>query len=193
MAQRGPGLLEKIDLSSNRLTTLTSSVFNYLVNLRYLLLNNNQIKAIHSDVFKNVNSLITLDLSINHLTDFDVMFLSSSNFTKLRNLRLSHNKLTSIRASQFICLSSLSTLDLSFNRIEKLSDCAFHGLQYNIRHLYLNYNKITQVNSCSFSLEFNNLRFVELVHNPLNCSNNCEFFFTVYRAPYSIDYKGKYI
>lgn len=165
-------------------------MFFYLVNLRYLILNNNQIRSIHSDVFNNINSLITLDLSLNKLTDFDLMFLSSSNFTKLRNLKLSHNKLTSIQSSQFICLSSLSSLDLSGNQIDTLSDCAFHGLQYTMRQLYLNYNQITQVNSCSFSLEFNNLRFVQLAHNPLNCTNNCEFFFTVYRSPYSINYKG---
>lgn len=190
MALKGPGLVEKIDLSSNRLTVLKPKLFSYLVNLRYLMLNNNLLKTIHPDAFSKVNTILTLDLSMNYLGDFDLKFLSTSDFTQLRNLKLSHNKITIIQPSQFICLSSLTTLDLSSNQIRQISDCAFHGLQFTIKNLLLNYNLINQVNPCAFSLEFNSLRFVQIVHNPLNCSNNCEFFFTVYKQPYSIDYKG---
>ena len=193
MALKGPGLIEKIDLSSNRLTVLNSNLFSYLVNLRYLMLNNNLLKSIHPDTFNKVNLLITLDLSMNSLGDFDLRFLTTSDFAQLRNLKLSHNKLTIIQPSQFICLSSLTTLDLSSNKIRKISDCAFHGLQFTIKNLLLNYNLINQINSCAFSLEFSTLRFVQIIRNPLNCSNNCEFFFTVYKQPYSIDYKGNYV
>ena len=190
MALIGPGLIEKIDLSNNRLTTLKSNIFSYLTNLRYILLNNNLLKHIEKDAFVGVNFLVSLDLGLNKLSDHDLTFLSHANFSKLRHLKLSHNHLTYIKASQFVCMGSLSTLDLSSNQISHLSDCAFHGLQATIKKLLLNYNLLTRINSCAFSLEFNNLRFVEVIHNPINCSNNCEFFFTVYKPPYSIDYKG---
>ena len=40
----GPGLVEKLDLSHNRLGHLDAATFAYLTNLRHLILKNNQIR-----------------------------------------------------------------------------------------------------------------------------------------------------
>lgn len=184
----GPGLIEKLDLSYNRLVKLEANIFSFLTNLRYLLLNNNFIKQIDTTTFYGINYLIILDLSINQLDRLD--FLSNQNFSSIRVLKLANNEISRLRPAQFICLKSLKTLDLSSNKIKRITDCAFHGLQQSIKKLILNYNKITKLNSCAFSLNFNSLRFVQIVNNPLKCTSNCEFFFSVYSHPYSIDYTG---
>ena len=185
----GPGLVEKLDISNNRLTYLNNSVFSYLTNLRYLLLNNNMIKVIGDEAFLGVNYMITLDLNINALEDLSFLH-KKTRFSRLRYLKLSNNQLESVDATLFAHLSSLKILDLSSNRIKNVSDCAFYGLENSIDKLILNYNAIEEINPCAFSIDFKNLRFVQILHNPINCTNTCGFFFTVYNPPYSIKYEG---
>jgi hypothetical protein len=184
----GPGLLEKLDLSHNRLESINSTIFSYLTNLRYLVLNNNLLKSIDVNSFYGVNYLISLDVSMNQLDRLD--FLRNKNFSYMRYLKLSHNRLEYINASAFANLKSLKQLDLSSNKIRGLSDCAFYGIQETIKKITLNYNNIRLVDSCSFMLGFRYMRIVQMLHNPLNCLNNCEFFYSIYNPPYSIDFEG---
>lgn len=184
----GPGLVEKLDLSRNQLTGLNASMFYYLTNLRYLLLNNNQIARVDAQTFAGVHYLIEIDLSFNRLQELDFMY--SRNFSHLRYLKLSNNRLGVLKPGQFVHLKALNLLDLSSNKLKYISDCAFVGLEASIKRLYLNYNQIKRINSCAFAINFLNLRFVQILFNPLNCTNNCEFFFTIYNPPYSINYEG---
>jgi Leucine-rich repeat (LRR) protein len=185
----GPGLVEKIDLSSNLIESLNSSIFFYLTNLRYLALSNNRIRYVDPNAFLGVSYLISLDLSLNRINNID--FLYNRNLShSLRILKLSNNEISVIRAGQFVHLTSLTHLDLSANRIKHLADCAFYGLQDSIKKLILNFNMISTLNSCTFSLEFRHLRFIQIMHNPISCTNNCDFFFAVYNFPYSISYHG---
>ena len=156
----GPGLVEKLDLSYNRLKSLQPRMFSYLTNLRYLLLNNNLIKTVDTHAFHGINFLISLDLSLNKIERLG--FLSNQNMSNLRYLRLSNNNISQLRAAQFICLKSIKTLDLSSNQIKRITDCAFHGLQKTIKKLILNYNQISKLNSCAFSFDFTTLRFVQV-------------------------------
>ena len=184
----GPGLLEKLDLSHNRLETLNASIFSYLTNLRYLIINNNLIKKIDFNSFYGVNYLITLDLAMNQLNKID--FLQNKNFSFMRYLKLAHNNLEYINGNSFYNLKSLKQLDLSSNKIRGLADCAFNGIQDTIKKITLNYNQIRLINTCAFMLGFRNMRIIQVLHNPLNCTNNCEFFYSIYNPPYSISYEG---
>jgi Leucine-rich repeat (LRR) protein len=185
----GPGLVEKIDLSTNKIETLNSSIFVYLTNLRYLILSNNNIRQVDPNAFLGISYLISLDLSLNLIRNID--FLYNRNFShSLRMLKLSNNEIGGIRAGQFVHLNSLTHLDLSANNIKYLADCAFYGLQESIKKLILNFNRITSINSCTFSIDFRSLRFIQIMHNPINCTNNCDFFFAVYNYPYAISYHG---
>lgn len=90
IAQRsllGPGLIEKLDLSANKIVSLNQTVFFYLTNLRHLVLGNNKIKFIDRKVFRGVSFLITLDLSFNQLSSLD--FLANRNFSLVRYLTVS--------------------------------------------------------------------------------------------------------
>ncbi|RMZ99343.1 insulin-like growth factor-binding complex acid labile subunit, partial [Brachionus plicatilis] len=184
----GPGLIEKLDLSFNKLVHLNESIFSYLTNLRYLIISHNRLRYIDPAVFQGVNYLISLDLRLNKLEN--LTFLTSRNFSELRHLRLANNQIEFLRPGQFMHLKSLNFLDLSANNIKYITTCAFYGLQNTIRRLFLNWNQISRLNTCAFTLAFKHLRFVQIMHNPLNCTNNCEFFFTVYNPPYSINYQG---
>lgn len=78
MSFLGPGLIEKIDLSYNRLGHLNASIFFYLTNLRYLILNNNQLKHIDKVSFTGVNYLISLDLSLNQIEELNFCLIKIS-------------------------------------------------------------------------------------------------------------------
>ena len=188
-SQIGPGLIEKLDLGNNRLTHLNNTIFSYLTNLRYLVLNNNFIRTIKDETFSGVNYLISLDLNINMLEDLNFLY-NKRRFTKLRYLKLSNNRLRSLEPGKFSYLSALKQLDLTSNKIKNVTNCAFYGLENSIDKLILNYNLIEQMNPCAFSLDFKNLRFVQILHNPIQCTNTCALFFTVYTPPYSIKYEG---
>lgn len=184
----GPGQIEKLDLSFNKLVYLNQSIFTYLTNLRYLIVNNNRLKYIDPVLFQGVNYLISLDLRLNQIDN--LTFLIGKNFSDLRYLHLANNHIEYLRPGQFMHLKSLNFLDLSANRIKYINTCAFYGLQDTIRRLFLNWNRISRLNTCAFTLSFKYLRFVQIMHNPLNCTDNCEFFFTIYNPPYSINYQG---
>jgi Leucine-rich repeat (LRR) protein len=184
----GPGLIEKIDLSNNRLAVLPGKIFSYLTNLRYLLLNDNKIRKIDMKTFYGVSYLISLDLSVNKLKYLH--FLANRNLSSLRYLKLSNNLLKNLNHSQFSYLKSIKTLDLSSNGIEYLHECSFYGIQGSIKKLILNYNQIKHIEPCTFTHGFKSFRFVQILHNPIDCNDNCSFFFTVYNAPYAINYEG---
>ena len=80
----GPGLIEKLDLSGNKIATLNQTVFFYLTNLRHLILSNNKIRYIDRKVFRGISFLITLDISFNQLNSLD--FLANRNFSLVRYL-----------------------------------------------------------------------------------------------------------
>lgn len=184
----GPGQIEKLDLSFNKIAYLTKPIFSYLTNLRYLIISNNELKYIDAVLFQGVNYLISLDLRLNQIEN--LAFLVNKNLSDLRSLHLANNFIEYLRPGQFMHLKSLNFLDLSANRIKYINSCAFYGLQETIRRLFLNWNQISRLNTCAFTLPFKHLRFVQIRHNPLNCTDNCEFFFTVYNPPYSINYQG---
>ena len=184
----GPGLLEKIDLSTNYIETLPTNLFQYLINLRYLLLNKNMIKTLDTKLFEKVNSLIHLDLSLNSISNLS--FLLNENFKNLKYLKLSNNLIKSIPNRQFKYLRSLRYLDLSSNKINKINDCSFYDLKDSIRKLILNYNFISTINACAFTHGFKQIRFLHLLFNPINCTANCNFFHILFNEPYALSYLG---
>ena len=147
-----------------------------------------------------VNHLITLDLSLNMLSEINSFLKPSdgaaadetANMTKLRYLRLSNNQIDgTLVANQFEQLRSIRVIDLSSNRLTGFDDCAFNGIQSSVRKIALSYNRIEHINACSFaSFVFRHVRIVQLAHNPIDCARDCDFLFATFNAPHAIDYVG---
>ena len=144
-------LLIYLDLSFNKLVSITKYDFYLFSLLEHLNLNNNKIDSIEPLSFSNNVNLKQLDLSYNNLIAFD-----SSSFTPidsnykpvLEKLILSHNKIEEISDDTFIIFDNLKFLDLNSNLLYDLG-LAFNGLS-SLEYLYLTSNLITSVNENTF-------------------------------------------
>ncbi|KAF4791580.1 keratocan [Turdus rufiventris] len=153
-----PKTLDDLQLSHNKITKVSPSVFEGLMNLTVIHLQNNQLKAESiSGAFKGLKSLLYLDLSFNQLTKlptglphsllmlyFDNNQISNvpdeyfQGFKALQYLRLSHNKLTdSGIPGNVFNITSLVELDLSFNQLKSIPT-----VSENLENFYLQVNKI---------------------------------------------------
>lgn len=138
------GQLVKLDLSENILTTLPLGIFNGLAMLQELDLSFNRFQTLPTNIFHELNHLKILSLSYNPLGDYLLQnFTKKSTLTKsLRILRIENTTLTKFTESLSRDLSNLTELYLSENPLHDLSPMP-SGLQV----LDLSGTKITNLNS----------------------------------------------
>ena len=105
-----PPLSTSVDLSHNRITNLTSSIFGHLAFCLWLDLGYNQISVIQSGAFTGLFELKSLDLFMNHISK-----LEENMFSPLRNLEvliLQRAGVAEIQAGAFSGLINVQTLSL---------------------------------------------------------------------------------
>ncbi|KAI0977818.1 hypothetical protein GJ496_001876 [Pomphorhynchus laevis] len=190
-AYAGALLLDYLDMSYNRLERIPNGVFNYLTNLRTLLLQGNKLISIQCtfkyNPWRGLLKLKYLDLDYNQLRSisFDEY---GCGLHSLVNLSLSGNKLWEFHACHFSKLMSLQSLQLSDNLIKSFNNCVFYNMS-SIRSISLNTNRyLTELNeTCAlFNLPS---RSVSLSGNSLNC--DCSFYIYTHFPPYSISFNGQ--
>lgn len=137
--------LRELDLSRNRLTTLSSPPFRK-AKLRKLNLSRNYISYLDTQSFESLPYLEELKLSRNHLnaSTFSRTAHIFRNLTNLRTLDLNGNKLHRLEGLVFEHLKKLKVLKLRRNEITSFSDGVFYGLNA-IENLLLDYNNITTI------------------------------------------------
>jgi len=123
------------------------------------------------------NSLTSLDLQGNRITDESIILVASSlgKTTSLQNLNLSHNKITSTGASSLVQLvnKSLHSLDLSYNAIGDSGIQKLAGGIANtktLRELYLTQCKIKAYGGSFLASAFavnKTLTSISLGNNPM--------------------------
>jgi Leucine-rich repeat (LRR) protein len=140
-------LIQKLDLSYEKISSIEKNAFKDLTNLTELDLDCNQINVINSQVFRDLSNLKRLNLfSSQILMIEDNAFLGLEN---LEILNLDNNSLTEINLNTFIGLSKLIKLDLSKNKINYVEDNSFQFLS-NLKEMYLFSNEINQINKNTF-------------------------------------------
>lgn len=129
-------LLSKLDVSANRITTISSAIFSsnssHLIELN---LNRNQLTELPDDLFKQVRNLRKLSVAYN-----DLRQTSPNTFIHLRSLEeliLSKNKIvtlnTLVNQLPFGIGGNLKKVDLSYNNLTNF-DVDINGVNW---HLYL--------------------------------------------------------
>ncbi|KAK6743990.1 hypothetical protein RB195_010971 [Necator americanus] len=142
MLQGLTSLLE-LDLSGNRINTLSTGVFDLTPELRELSLNDNDITTIEDGTFGKLTSLKKLSLSGNQISTITKNMFKG--LDSLEVLNLQNNQITSIDWSAFANLKQLRTLDLGTNHATNVE---IRGLE-NLQKLFLNNNSINSLKSVS--------------------------------------------
>ena len=155
--------LEKLDLSSNRISVLEPRLFRRLNNLKELILHKNQIYSIREEAFGGLQSLRRLILSNNRISDVQANFFTE--MKNLRELRLENNQISAIDMEAFRGLKSLEQLNLENNKISTFHLGMFTGLN-NLTRLSVSINQITQIGG--WALDFlDSIQLVALHNNEI--------------------------
>lgn len=165
-----PGNTEIVEFTGNPLNIITPNTFHNISEIKpeYIILSENDIINISDNAFRNVLSLIHLDLSSNpRISRSDLrrslgsLKFSTKGFFNLNSMRLTTNEISDI-------LPNLNSLDMSDNRIEYIDFAAFFHLS-NLRILNLRNNRIISFKKISntYTPFF---RVIDLSRNAYNCS-----------------------
>ncbi len=171
-----PADAKNVEIYGNPIRTLRTNDFNHLSNCTYLDLDWNEISTIQIDSFSNLESLGSLWLRFNKLSQLrpgmfnglprikilglgwnDIANIGLGTFSQigsLNSLKLDHNKLNRLDNDMFADLSNCTRLDVSWNEISIIEPEALKGLEV-LGELDLSHNRITQlptgvVNGLSF-------------------------------------------
>lgn len=165
-ATRNLATLEELDLSSNKIHSLTCHDLANLTKLRHLSLYQNSIPTLQDCVFKDVINLQVLKLQTSQISNLKDAF--RKHLPNLIQLRLNGNKLTSIKKGDFSGLRSLQNLSLHNNNIKIIEKECFSGLT-SLTTLLLQSNEISEqeINNGSFN-DLINLRRLDLRDNHIH-------------------------
>lgn len=177
------------DLSNNQITELKSGTFTG-AKILALVLKDNKLRNIDSDVFKPLETINTLWLSGNQLSKMDINELTEvlqsleklttlglsknglhqlpdlSHMVKCNDLQLAGNELVSLMQSnpeKFLLPDNLLTLSLNDNKIKEIDPRWFQNLK-KLKHLSLASNKIEYIDADTFK-DLTNLHTLSLSKN----------------------------
>lgn len=109
----GP-LMKTLDLSGNQIGKLHNQSFELFPYLKYLNLSNTNLTTLDPKMFWNLNKLVVLDVSWNHLKNIDLELLSK----RLESLNMHRNNLTKIDHLTRTHLPRLNSVRISQNQFE---------------------------------------------------------------------------
>ena len=160
-----------LNLSGNRIYKIEAEVLQELNHLQQLYLGNNHLEEIDTHLFKNLATLIILDITYNHLK-----ILRSGTFHDLCNLEelwLSHNQINHLDIGTFQNLKNLKTLRLVFNKLTTLHPRIF-AHQLHLQKLFLFNNLLSDLSHFLLG-NFTNLKELDLKHNQLSSLQGSPF------------------
>ena len=118
------GLLQVLDLSANRLTSLPEGLLAKVHYLRSASFANNSISTVPKRLFRDqAGSIEVLDFSHNRIVRFEPE--AFADLKRLKQLRLSHNNLQVLHPQSLKGLESLELVNLGSNNLLVLPDSLF--------------------------------------------------------------------
>ena len=165
--------LKTLNLSHNKLSTISGNLLNKMVVLKTLYLNDNCMTNLSFDAFSDLKDLEKLYLENNTLQLLDDRLFIS--LTKLTHLFLQNNRLKMLPASIFVHAKDLIELNISGNKISVLSCTTFQS-QHTLITLNLAHNQLSTICPALFS-GLHQLRFVTLDHNHITFSVSDNFLY----------------
>lgn len=154
---------EVIDLSFNNITQISEDFSTFLLKLKELYLQHNQLSSLNSS-FESLKSLKVLDVSHNSLKK--LIGSEINRLTALEYINMSHNAIETIDSNCFNQAFDLVSVDLSFNRIKSPIEVIMFINNNRLTYLNLFENSITTIQDNAF--EHNNLTFLNIAKNKLS-------------------------
>ncbi|XP_052741861.1 leucine-rich repeats and immunoglobulin-like domains protein 3 [Bicyclus anynana] len=180
---RIPKWVGKLNLNYNKLTNDVTNVFEGLLSLQSLKLdddaftsipiflhqnqieeisiNRNNISAINIGHFPANSTLKSLSINGNHIKVIEEGALN--NLTNLVILKLNRNEIVSLPNQLFKHQSNLKILELNHNKIHVITDMLFRGLS-SLTTLKIKYNNIENIMDGAF-FGFKSVNLLQLDHN----------------------------
>lgn len=162
--------LEVLDLSNNRIKSISAQSLIGLNKLKYLSLHNNHIKTLPNGLLCQCPNLEFIDMSENVLIDFPRHALRcKKNFSKLTIMNVANNNLSSIADHSMDSSPSMVSLDLSNNSLYNVSKSSLAGGK-SIECLSLSQNHIRDVFNyfCDY---FPNMSHIDIHDNAFQSFN----------------------
>lgn len=156
--------LDRLDLSNNKIKSLSSSDFVPLQQLTYLELSENQISSISVRTFTPLKRLLTLKLNGNRLGDFASSLQAIGQCINLRELNLRSNSIKGPLTQKILpSIAGLESLNLDKNLFTRIENGALKGFP-NLITLSLRNNQIDVLQDHAFAY-LSYLQVLDLGHN----------------------------
>ncbi|XP_075762602.1 leucine-rich repeat-containing protein 38 isoform X2 [Pelodiscus sinensis] len=118
--------VRKLLVADNNIQAIPADFFIFYGDLVYLDFRNNSIAALEGGTFSSSAKLVFLDLSYNNLTQLEAGIFRSAE--KLIKLSLGNNRLVEVDEAAFENLEQLQVLELNDNNLQSLSVAALEAL-----------------------------------------------------------------
>lgn len=158
------------EIFDNSLKTFTA--------LSMINLSDNKIKTISNKVFSTSPKLVEVNLAYNLLTTLDAKIFEKNN--ELGKLNLQGNPLTVLSAEVFIHTPLMSWLDMSHAELTYLWKAGKNNtetLLNNLTFLNVSHNRISEIKQSELD-KLKKLRTLDISNNPLACSRDFENLMT---------------
>ncbi|KAM4613149.1 extracellular matrix protein 2 isoform 2-T4 [Polymixia lowei] len=160
-AFRGLRFLRRLYLDGNLLDVVPSDLPSTLQELK---INDNRLTSIREDSFRDLNSLMILELEGNLLSEGNMDPLAFSPLSQLSYLRLGRNHFRTVPQG---LPSTLLELYLENNLIEEISDAVFNQT-ISLNVVSLRHNRLEETRMAPLAwINHRNLESIDLSHNKL--------------------------
>uniref|UniRef100_A0A182JA56 Leucine rich immune protein (Coil-less) n=1 Tax=Anopheles atroparvus TaxID=41427 RepID=A0A182JA56_ANOAO len=134
---------------------------NYTLQLRTLLLRDNQLESLNLNLFAPFPNLTELNVSLNKLRHVAGHFSNAS----LASLLFAHNRVKRLSLCEWDVLQEVTELSVAFNNLTRIPECLW--MLPNVSSLYLQGNQIAVFDEHQF-YGMTNLEVINLAFNKLS-------------------------
>ncbi|KAG5870254.1 hypothetical protein JTB14_000311 [Gonioctena quinquepunctata] len=156
--------LKKLDLASNRIKNINSTVLSSLTSLRELKLSKNFIKLLEENTFTNLQQIKNIYLDDNELEFVEPNALKM--LPVLKSIKLDKNKIIFLPSMAFNTLPLLQSIELQQNELKNIEPNAFN-LVPHVLLLNLSYNELSSIENVGLP-GLNSVELLDLSFNRIS-------------------------
>ncbi|KYN18187.1 Chaoptin [Trachymyrmex cornetzi] len=151
---------------SSSISEIPNRPFKSLRNLQHLDLSNNKIRSLSATSFHFLNRIKRIELQDNEIDSILKGTFQGEIHSTLEEINFAFNQVRDLQTHTFIDLSALMTINLEDNTIERIERRAFINMN-RLKYINLRGNKIRDITDEAFQ-NLPDLEFLDLAYNNLN-------------------------